>query len=120
MSSLYYLIKNCGERQKKDNRHKSYQMLLFYIHFPLLAIARVKFIAVVVACTALIILNFVELSSPNCCAILGTSLAASIMPSPNNIFTENVISPANNNVVCINAVRHSAATYFIHCVNPSE
>ena len=79
-----------------------------------------RLIAVVVACTALMRLNFAELSNPNCCAMRGTSFAASMTPSPSSIFSLNVINPKNKSVVCMNAVRQIAATCFIHCVNPSE
>ena len=84
-----------------------------------LEIIRERLIAVVVACTILITLNRIEVSIPNCCAILGTSLAASMMPIPKSIFSGKVNSPKYRSVVYINAVKHVAMTCFIHCVNPS-
>lgn len=79
-----------------------------------LATVRVRLTAVVVACTTDIIFTLTLESSPNCCAIRGTSFAASIMPSPNSILSGKVISPKNNSVVCKKAVKHSAAICFIH------
>ena len=49
--------------------------------------------AVVVAWTTFMTLTLTLESNPNCCAILGTSLPASMTPSPNSIFVGKVKSP---------------------------
>ena len=107
------------ELEVDDDNQKQINFIRPPYGLPAFAIVLDRFTAVAVACTALIRLNFAELSSPNCCAILGTSFAASIIPKPSKAFPLNVISPKYKSVVCKNAVKHVATTCFIHCVNPS-
>ena len=92
--------------------HHGLPTLIFYL--TALIIVLPIFTAVVDAWNTLIILTLTELSRPNCCAIRGTSLAANIIPRPNNILVLNVIKPRYSKVVCINAVKHNAAICFIH------
>ena len=83
------------------------------------AIARPRLITVVVVCTADIMLIRTLVSSPNCCAIRGTSLAAIITPNPSKAWVCMVKTPRRSNVVCINVVKHNAMICFAHAVNPS-
>ena len=92
-----------------------FSFMLYLRYLPaVFATLRVRLTAVVVACTTLIMLTLTLESKPNCCAILGTSLAASIMPRPSSIFCGKVRSPKKSNVVCINAVRQIAMTCLHH------
>ncbi len=81
--------------------------------------ARVRLIAVVVVWTALIMLTFVLVSRPKCCAIRGTSFADSITPRPRSGCDCIVINPIMRSVVCINVVKQSATICLHQPVNPS-
>lgn len=61
----------------------------------------------------------VVVSSPKVPAILGTSPAESIRPSPRSRWSRNTSSPATRIVLCKNAVRHRPMTCLHHCMKPS-
>lgn len=65
------------------------------------------------------ILAWVVVSRPKVPAILGTSPAESMRPSPSRAFSRNTINPATRIVDCRNAVRQSPMTCFIHWTKPS-
>ena len=68
----------------------------------------------VVVCTALMAFTRTPVSSPNCCAIRGTSFAANMTPKPNSISSCMVNIPKNKSVVCIKVVKQSAITCLHH------
>ena len=84
-----------------------------------LAIARPRLTAVVVVWTMDIALTRILVSRPNCCAILGTSFAANITPSPSNAWDCIVRSPRSRSVVCMKVVKQIAMICLHQPVKPS-